>query len=176
MAETTAVAGQPKKNNSTTILNAGNVTRTDVENLTLATNAVRHTSPRVVESPSQNIGVTYAISGNPVQYDPPASEWVAKVLSSTVGGASNTVLQGGASDVGNVRTDKGVGHERLDITSWDYETGAATFGAGRGVNIVQSGIDNTTGPTADNAFNQAEFTYFGPGNSATNVDFPTRNG
>lgn len=44
-------------------------------------------------------------------------------------------------------------YQRLDITSWSYTTGAATYGSNRGVTVLSSGFNGTTGQRADDAAN-----------------------
>lgn len=174
MATVYAISGLPTKNNSGSVLHAGNVTRADMSNLTLAENGSLHPQPRVVASATANIGTTKAISGGVFAYDPRAEEFIAKVLTGTINGSANTVLRSGASAVGSKRTDKPTPYERLDITSWDYQ-GAVTLGNGAGDTVLVSGIDNVTGAIADNGVYQAEFTHSGPGVTPTNENYPTRN-
>lgn len=173
MATVYAISGLPTKNNSGSVLHAGNVTRADMSNLTLAENGSLHPQPRVVASATANIGTTKAISGGTFAYV--NEEFIAKVLTGTINGSTNTVLRSGASAVGSKRTDKPTPYERLDITSWDYQ-GAVTLGNGAGDSVLVSGIDNVTGARADNGVYQAEFTHSGPGVTPTNNDYPTRNG
>jgi hypothetical protein len=174
MATVYAISGLPTKNNSGSVLHAGNVTRADMSNLTLAENGSLHPQPRVVASATANIGTTKAISGGVFAYD--NEGFIAKVLTGTINGSTNTVLRSGASSVGSKRTDKPTPYERLDITSWDYVSGSDTVGGGAGDSVLVSGIDNVTGARADNGVYQAEFTHSGPGVTPTNNDYPTRNG
>jgi len=174
MATIYAVSGLPTKNNTGSVLNAGNVTRDNMSNLTLSENGSNHPQPTVVSSATANIGTTKAISGGTFAYNNP--DFIAKVLTGTINGSANTVLRSGASSFGSKRTDKPTPYERLDITSWNAVTGADSVGAGAGNTVLVSGINNVTGAAADHVWstNAGEFVYDGP-DTPTQADFPTRN-
>jgi len=162
MATIYAVSGLPTKNNTGSVLHAGNVTRDNMSSITLAENAAGHPRPDVVLSSTVDIGTQKAISGGIFAYSPQSDEFVATTLTGKINGSANTLLRSGASDVGTKRTGKGVPHERYDNTSWDAATGQLTKGGNAGVNVLQSGVDGVTGVFSDNSYNNFEFTHSGP--------------
>ena len=171
-----AVSGNAIKNNGGTVVKAGNVssTATHVTNSqTLMENAVRDgnsrygTRPALASSPlsSGNIGTYKPLSGGTYAYNPPskvssssALTVVAKKLSSTISGAAQTQLLSGGADVALRKARHPYqGNRLLDISSWNAVTGAASYGANRGVLMSPSGIDNVTGPNADSTILNATF-------------------
>lgn len=61
----------------------------------------------------------------------------------TLAGTADTTLNG-ASDFGVALQNPFKGSRRLHITSWDYETGDATFGASKGANVTMYDPENNT--------------------------------
>ena len=72
----------------------------------------------------------------------------------TLAGTADTTLNG-ASDFGAALQNPFKGSRRLNITAWDYETGDATFGSNKGVNVSghdpvnDTSIDVEPQPTRD---------------------------
>lgn len=150
MAQQAVTSGAPN-NNGTTILNGGNVTATQTNNLTL-----RQSSYKTVYGSHPFLAVTAASSGNlgtmqikgagtfgkltPGQYN-------VRLLGTTLAGISSNVLKSGASDWGVRRPiHKLESSRRLHITSWNYATGAATYGGSRGAKISYA-ADDAAAPT-----------------------------
>lgn len=177
------ISGSAKKNNGGTILHAGNV-GTIVNNLSLAENAVDYQyGSKVVKAvevdSSGNLGTVQPLSGH--TFAAKNDGFVVRGLTDqNIYGASRTISP--ASDVGLRRPiHRWQGYQRLDITSWDAETGAASFGANNGNTILPSGIDDTTGAGADDAANPTdaipgELVYMTKGVLPTQDDYESRNG
>lgn len=182
---TTAVANQPYRHNSSTILSAGNTTSTTTKAMTLASTMI-HDPNLVVKAVSPNS------SGNLGTFTPISGGIFAAKMSSgnfVVRGLTGQVLAGNQnwgtySTTSNTPARQSInrfkGYQRLHITSWNYVTGAATYGAQRGVTVLASGLNGVTGQTADQAANPSaavpgELVYRVKGTSATEADYSAKN-
>lgn len=163
MATTKAVSANPYRTyDSATVLHAGTVSGDNVTN-SLGLNEVtqRTVGNKVVEQ----TGVQKAnSSGN---FAKESNDVVAKLLTSTLAGQSLPALKSGAADFGD-SADQFKEYQRLDITSWDYVTGSPTFGANRGVSVLQTDTALSTGVEDDALAVPAELTYMVTGKLATN--------
>lgn len=153
-------------NNIGSILNGGTPVKTTFNALSVATNATTHESPKGVQSATANIGTDVPYSGADYSfaYQQTKDEWIGKVVGTTIGGQTDNTLRSGASNKGDTTPKELAQYDRLDITSWDYQSGAATVGAGAGDAVIASGIDNRTGAGTDDANRgRGEFVNSGPG-------------
>lgn len=152
-----AITGNVVKQDSATMLHAGD-SNSAVNNLSLVENQSVQlqygaklglaTSP----ASSGNIGAIKTISAGPFS-NLEAGKYIAKKLTSTIAGQSNTFLRSGAADVGlRAPVHKFYGYQRLNITSWDYVTGEATVGGAAGATVLASGTNGVTGKAADQAY------------------------
>jgi len=149
---TTAIANQPIKNKGGTLLNAGNVAPALANNLTLANNAYKSgygSRPILAVSPesSGNIGTTKPISAGRFG-EMEKGKYVAMVIGTRIAQTNNTILASTGSDFGrkNGLINAYYGDRRLNITAWNAATGAATYGANRGV-LTTFGADDAATPT-----------------------------
>lgn len=151
------VAGQPIKNNGTTVLGGGNAVTTgrlpnvtkNVSILANLTNDHRYGShPVLAVSPtsSGNLGTIKAVSAGTFGKQT-SGQYMARLLGTKIAGVNTSVLKSGASDFGVrkpiPRLEK---TQYVGITSWDYVTGRATFSVNKGVS-ESFGTDNAARPT-----------------------------
>lgn len=131
---------------------------------------------------SGNIGFQKAITGRVAGIRTKyveAKGFIAMKLPTKVGGVQTDILQGAAPNIGIVMPlYKFYSYQRLNITSWNAVTGAATRGAANGTSILASGINGVVGKTADlgdgTSAVPAQFVYItGPINPST-VTSPKR--
>lgn len=150
MTQTTVRSGAVK-NNGGTILNAGNSTATTTNNLTIRNSVYRsvmgsHPFLAVSAESSGNLG-TRKINTSGVFGKLTEGQYNVRLLGTTIAGVSTSVLKSGASDWGVRRPiHKLESARRLHITSWNYATGAATYGGSRGAS-VSFGNDNAARPS-----------------------------
>ena len=150
MAQTTVKAGAVH-NNGSTILNGGNVTSPTTNNLTIRNSVYKsvygsHPVLAVQVASSGNLG-TLKIKSTGSFGKLTAGEYNVRLLGTTLAGVSTYVLRSGASDWGVRRPiAKLESGRRLHITSWNYATGAATFGGSRGAS-VSFGTDYAARPS-----------------------------
>lgn len=131
---------------------------------------------------SGNMGLVKAISGRNAGIRTKYVEaigFIAMKLPTKVGGTQTDILKGAAPNIGIVMPlYKFYSYQRLNITSWDAVTGAATYGSARGNSVLASGINGVLGKAADlgdgTAAVPAQFVYItGPVNPVT-VTSPKR--
>lgn len=175
-----AISGQPIKNDSSTLLNAGNVNSVLANNVTLAenmsnanyygSNIVKSTSPTA----SGNVGIGVAISNGTVNVNGEGN-YIAIMLGQKIANISSTALRNSASDVGQRGlTNHFYGYRRLHETGWDYETGDVTKGGEAGTLVQASGISGTVGKGADDSIKYpGEFTSMQGGANPTQDDYNT---
>jgi len=152
MASTTAIGGNPTRNNGATIMGAGNIdsSTTVTNNQTLLNNAfhVYDTGPFLAVSPdsSSNIGTTKALSAG-VFAQMETGQYVGKIIGTRIAQTDDTFLRSGAaeSNGGRRMLNYSTGYRQLDHTSWDYVSGAVTKGGSKGTKITFiDGADGTT--------------------------------
>ena len=179
-----AVSGAAFKDNAAAIINAGNADSLTkvislITNCTPVKKYASFLTPNVGVGSSGNVGMIKAVAGSTFAgwYD---GKFVMQKYG-FVAGVSNNQLSSTASDTGGNRLAIAsfTGYERLNITSWNAQTGAATYGAGRGVKVKASGIDGTVGRTADDAVRLSTITsrgelqiFTGRLNTPTQLDYP----
>jgi len=131
---------------------------------------------------SGNMGLVKAISGRNAGIRTKyveAKGFIAMKLPTKVAGTQTNILQGASPDTGiRMSLYKFYSYQRLNITSWNAVTGAATYGAARGNSVLASGINGVVGKAADlgdgTAAVPAQFVYItGPVNPST-VTSPKR--
>lgn len=177
MATQAAVSGNATKNNGATIVKAGNVpsTATRVTNVqTLRENAVRGrfvTTP--VYTSGSNIGTHEPLFGGSFAYNPPSNvssstplKVVAKRVSTTLSGKSDTSLQSGASDTSARqstnwwRGDRTYANTNAEGATFDVYGGGLTRGTTRkahGTLVQASGLDRGLGYDADHTVKHSTF-------------------
>lgn len=133
MAQTTAKAGQPVRNNGGVIPRGGAITSggpitSAPDNLTQGYRSagVGGTSP--ISKTGSNIGTQKAVSSKNFAYTMEAGKYVMFGYG-FVGGTASTFLNSGAADFGRRSIHYKTNRRSYHITSWDYVTGAATKGA-----------------------------------------------
>jgi hypothetical protein len=175
------VSGNIIKNDSATVLHTGDGNSTVnnlslIENLTGQTRYGARTSLAVSPNSSGNLGTRKAVSGG-LYSNIEKGNYIGKKYTSTINQSSNTFLRSGAADVAGGRRGKTFfyGYQRLNITSWNAVTGAATEGSAAGVTVLASGLNGVVGGTyADHANSYgvpAELTYMTKGTTATQDDY-----
>lgn len=148
-ANNTSFGGQPMTTKTTLLTNA-NVDR-----------EMQHISPRLPQSitgSSGNVGVLRGNSG--AMFNPrliPRNSVIAIGLTNQyIAGTSGIAVFSAASDSvfrPNGLINRFYGYQRLNITSWNAVTGAATYGSNRGATVLASGFNGVTGQRADDAAN-----------------------
>ena len=136
-----AISGNNVKNNGSSLLHAGNVTRNEIGSLDFGDANMNYMRQGLVS------GLTIkAISGGDFNVE---NRLVAMALTTSIAGSSLTALVGGAG----MEQTKGIngwgGYNRRDITSIDMLTGDVVYGAANGDYVLASGLDNTTGANSD---------------------------
>lgn len=149
MATTTAISGQPQKNNGGTVLQAGNTDSSVVIDLSLSSNA--STTPngsKVIQSATSNIGTMKPISGGNFANTMTSGKFIVRGLTgqSIAGVALSGIgnIKIAAEQNGNYSIKRWSQYERLHITSWDYVTGAATKGGSAGDATYFAAVDGST--------------------------------
>ena len=136
---TTAVSGQPRRNNGGTVFNAGNFSVGNITNgITLVENAFhKGYGTHVILADgsvgqSGNIGTQKVNSGG-VFGKMEAGEYLIRTYSDRLAQQNSTVLASAGSDTTSRRSlHYSRGYRRYNITAWSYITGAATKGASAG--------------------------------------------
>jgi hypothetical protein len=185
MTTTKAISGNPKRNNGGTIVKAGNHDGTNITNsVTLASNA----SDKLLYGSQVIQAVSPDSSGNIGTHKPRTGDFAGQVAGNYIGLGYNTFTVANNLTISKATGgDKGArrpiqiwpGYQRLDITSWDYVTGAKTVGSNDGVTVQPSGINGTVGDGADDAANPTdavpgELVYLTTGKLATQKDYEAR--
>lgn len=176
MATTTVVSGNATKNNGATIVKAGNVpsSATRVTNVqTLLENAVKLDVNTVIASSGTNIGTHGPIVGGTFGYNPPSNvssstplKVVAKRVSTTLSGKSDTSLQSGAADtsarksIAEWKGDRLYNNTNAAGATFDLFTGTLTTGTTTltaGTLVAPSGISGEVNSDADHAVKNTTF-------------------
>lgn len=175
-----AISGNEIKNDSTTLLNAGNVNPALANNVTLSENmSARNNYGSTLVLPvspvsSGNTGYGKAISAGTLNQNTEGN-YIAIMLGTKIAGVTSNLMRNSASDVGQRGlTPYYVGHRRLDEQSWDYVTGIVTKGNEAGVLSAASGINGQTGRAADHSNNYpGELTFMQGGAAPVQDDYNT---
>lgn len=179
-----AISGNAIKNDSSTLLNAGNVNPALANNLTLSENAGNQSMygsqmvASVSPTSSGNVGIGKAIS-NGTFNTMTEGEYVARMLGTKIAGTNTNLLKSPAGDKGNRRPNKFQGYRRYHNVSWDAKTGALTKGSEAGVAVLASGINGQTGAAADHAVFKygegvAELTFMQGDSDPTSTEYKTQ--
>lgn len=132
MTTTTAISGNPQKNNGATVLMAGNIDSSDTVTRNLTQNELAYTSG-YGSSVSESVGETHKPLTAGVFGKMETGQYVAKILGTRVAQTDETFLRGGGAET-NARKmlHYSSGYRRLHHTAWDYVTGAVTKGGNAG--------------------------------------------
>jgi len=145
MSVAKAISGNNVKNNGSSLLHAGNVTRNEIGSLDYGDANMLY-----VRQPQVSGLVQKAISGGDFNKE---NSHIAMGYTTTVGGNTLTALVGGAG----MEKTRGIngfnGYNRYDITSVDILSGDIVYGSANGLRVSASGLDGTTGVGADIAAN-----------------------
>lgn len=185
---TTAKSGQPYRNNSGVILRVASGANAPVAPLSELTNTSvvkqygwNPNIPTGAES-SGNLGLQKVFSSRPITWSPyvVANNYLALGLPHTIAGTASSILQSASPDRGQPHAvNRFYAYQRLNITSWNAVTGAATKGANNGVTVLASGLNGQTGVKADQGpyVNDAipgEFTVITGSVNPTQLDYAAR--
>ena len=177
-----AKSNNPYRNRGGTVLQGGNVPVSNTANvtnvLTLANNSfyTGDVSGRVMlavsPASSGNVGTKTVLASGTFGKNT-KGQYICQGLPGTLAGSPTTLLRSGASDFNHrngLTLTPSPKYQRLDITSWNYVTGAITSGGGRG-STVTLGPDQAAQPT--NAV-PGELVYMVKGVDATQDDYKSR--
>lgn len=151
MATTYVVADTGAKNNHANIINAGTQpTGSDSANLTLSNagkgaSTVNKVTQAVTTASSGNLGTLKVISGGTFQ-NYTEGDYIYPLIAGTIAGSANTVLDKPNSQQINRPIAFTESNRRINITSWNAVTGAATYGGNRG-DAIDFGTDDAARPT-----------------------------
>ena len=199
MATQAVVSGNATKNNGATILKAGNVpsSATRVTNakssmdmaVTLGFNAPIQSSGTNIGTHGPIVGATFGFTPNSNLSSSNRLEVVARRVSTTLGGKSDTSLQSGASSTSARRAipysigDRTYNNTNNTGATFDIFTGTLTTGTTRGAAgtlIATSGIDGNVGAAADHAVSNTTFAipgelvYLATGKTPTQKDYAAK--
>jgi hypothetical protein len=125
MSTTTAVSGQPVKNNNSTVMAAG--TLSALKNVSLGNN--KSTRNKVI-APTATSGTDLILDSGIFAYDATNSEVITLGATSKINGSANDVIRFTAADDSHRRNVHNITSVRtMHITSWNYATGVATKSA-----------------------------------------------
>ena len=148
MAQTTAKAGQPVRNNGATvprggaIVSGGPVTSAP-DNLTQGYTSKGVGGTSVISQTGANIGTLKAVSANGFARTMTPGHFVM-MRYGFIAGAASGFLNSGAADFGRRSIHYKETRRSYHITSWHYETGVATKGADTNDSF---GTDDAARPT-----------------------------
>jgi len=126
MSTTTAISGNPVKNNSAAIAYAGSIA--SVENVGLGNNAQGGGS---VVPPSGLYSPTWtAIDSGTFANLEGGNQVIAMRATSTIAGLANTALRSGAADAQRKSVNALTTRQTVHITGWNYATGAVLASSG----------------------------------------------
>lgn len=133
MAQTTAKASQPVRNNGATVPRGGAIATggpvtSAPDNLTQGYTSKGVGGTGVLSKTGSNIGTQKAVSANAFARNMVAGQFVMMRYGYIAGSATN-FLNSGAADFGRRSIHYKENRRSYHITSWNYETGAATKGA-----------------------------------------------
>lgn len=170
-----AISGNEIKNDSSTLLNAGNVNPALANNITLAENTPdqllygSQVTASVSPTSSGNTGIGLAISNGTVNRNTDGN-YIATMLGTKIAGVTTSVMRQHYGIPGD-KTNRFHGYRRLGRNSWDYQH-VITKGGNAGEFVASSGIDGRTGASADDALlYPGEFTEHRQGPNPTNDEF-----
>lgn len=158
-------SARPMRNNGGAVLGGGTVPSNApiTTQLTLITNNtvdrqqdVRPKLPTGVVGSSGNLGVAKTNTSNVYNPQLARNSVIARGLTGQyIAGTSGVNFLFGSQTQYRPTTgnNRFYGYQRLNITGWSYTTGAATYGSQRGVTVLLSGFNGTTGQRADDAAN-----------------------
>jgi len=189
MATTTAGAahGLPHRNNGATVVYGGNVDSSPTVTQVLSKETTGyHSGVHGATVPeSANFGTHKPYSGGTFRYQMEAGKFVGMRYTGYISGVANTVLERGAGGGMGRRSIHWLeSYRRLDITSWNYVTGAATKGVNAGASVTYKNIrgsgnvDDAAHPTraipGEYVFTDHHLAHSGALAVALNGDYPAK--
>jgi hypothetical protein len=141
MATAKAISGSSVKNNGSSLLFAGNVTRPEIGNLDFGS-----TNMNVVGQPNISGLTQKAISAGDFNVD---NRLVSMGHTSSIAGVAIKVLKSGSGLQNRVKSLGAVSYTRSDLASFDMLTGLATYGSNAGDMVMFSGLDGSLGKDSD---------------------------
>lgn len=179
MTTTKAISANPQKNDSGTILQAGNISSSRWNDLSLAENnsPQKPNSYKVLQAggtagQSGNLGTFKPVTGEFGHQQTPENFAAPFLLDSIAGTATTTVLQNSSNT--DAIPSRWQGYQRYGISSVNAYTGAVSYSANRGVTVRPSGIDGVVGADADNVFGvPAELTFMDGSPNPVNTEYKT---
>ena len=181
MAQTTARAGRPVKNNGAVVPRGGDIASNGPVTSAPDTLTQGYTSKgvggtSVISQTGSNIGTQKAVSANAFARTMVAGQFVM-MRYGFIAGSSTNFLNSGAADFGRRAIHYKENRRSYHITSWDYETGVATKGAPTNDDF---GRDDAARPTRAIP---GEFTFTDRGIATSgslavplNTDYPAKTG
>ena len=151
MATTKVVSGNVIKDNTGSILNAGNVpstattTAVTIRNVIVDQERQNKVFEAVSPSTSGNLGTLQVIDGREFAHFEKGS-YIGMIIGTKIAGSGDTSMQGGFSEQIKRPIARTESDRRINITSWNAVTGAATYGGNRGAS-VSFGTDDAARPT-----------------------------
>jgi hypothetical protein len=152
MATTTVVSGNSVKSNTGTVAGAGTqpststISELDIGDMNKGATTLNKVKLATSTASSGNLGTAKVISAGTFQ-SYTANNYIYPVLCETIAGQSNTAHATPASNQVNRPIAFTESDRRINITSWNAVTGAATYGGNRG-DSVSFGTDDAARPTA----------------------------
>ena len=151
MATTKVISGNPIHNNGGSIVKAGTQpTGSKTNSVGFAVlNSGEHQVNKVYQAVSPissgNIGTSTILSARRFGKQE-KGQYIAMIIGNKIANVADTSMQGGASDQVRKPIQFTESTRAINITSWDYVTGAATYGANRGSG-VSFGTDKASHPS-----------------------------
>lgn len=151
MATTYVVADTAAKNNAATIINAGTQptgsenTSITLSNVGKGQNTVNKVFQAVTTASSGNVGTLKVVTGAFQSFT--KGDYVYPLIAGTIAGTASTVLDKPNSNQVVRPIAFTEGDRRINITSWNAVTGAATYGGNRG-DAMSFGTDDAARPTS----------------------------
>ncbi len=170
-----AISGNEIKNDSSTLLNAGNVNPALANNVTLAENSATNPTygSRVTASVSPvssgNVGIGVAIANGSFNVNTDGN-YIAIMLGTKIAGTTSTVLRSAYGIPGN-KNVRYHGDRRYGVNTWDSNH-IITKHATAGNYVAASGLDGVTGAAADHGSRHpGELTFMAGDSDSQNFDY-----
>lgn len=151
MATTKVISANSIKSNTGTVAGAGTqpststISELDIGDMNKGATELNKVKMAVSTPSSGNLGTLKVISGGTFQ-NLTAGNYVYPVICDTIAGQANTAHATPASNQISRPIAFTEGTRRINITSWNAVTGAATYGGNRG-DAVSFGTDDAANPT-----------------------------
>lgn len=136
-----AISGNNVKNNGSSLLHAGNVTRNEIGNIDFGLTNMEYVGQPNVSGLTQK-----GIAGGDFNVD---NRLVAMALTTSIGGNATNILSAGAGIQIVSAINAFPGYNRIDLENINMLNGEVTYGANRGDFVLPSGLDGSTKRDAD---------------------------